>query len=234
MSGKRLLVGVAEACPAPSSGASRMDVSLRAAYFDAVAKGGHVPVMLPHYAPGGDWAALLERVDVLLLAGGPDIEPVRYGALPERTCADTNPVRDRFELSLVSAARRRQMPILGICRGCQMLNVAFGGTLWQDIPGGRAEKHRRSRHAISIDESSLLFKMARTAKTTVNSSHHQAVREIPLGFTPVAFAPDGTVEAIESAAYKALGVQFHPERLVTFGHNKIWRAFFSRLALLAG
>ena len=109
-----------------------------------------------------------------------------------------------------------------------MLNVAFGGTLWQDIPGGRAAKHRKSRHMVSIDESSMLFKMAGAAKTLVNSSHHQAVREIPLGFRATAFAPDGTIEAIESVCFRALGVQFHPERLVSFGHNRLWRGFFSR------
>lgn len=242
----RLCIGVAEACPAPAKagardgrGVSRLDVSLRAAYLDAVAQGGHVPVLLPRFAPEGDFGALLDRIDILMLAGGPDISPERYGARPDAAArraaapgGSLNLVRDRFELALVAAARRRSMPIVGICRGCQMLNVAFGGTLWQDIPGGLAAKHRKSRHRIAIDESSMLYKMVLSAKPLVNSSHHQSVREIPLGFRPVAFAPDGTVEAIESECFKALGVQFHPERLVSFGHNALWRGFFSRLSAL--
>ena len=113
----RLCIGVAEACTATAKaaardarGAARMDVSLRAAYFDAIAQGGHVPVMLPRFAPDGDWGALLDRIDILMLAGGPDVAPERYGERGEEHGSAPggriNPVRDRFELALVSADAR--------------------------------------------------------------------------------------------------------------------------------
>jgi len=225
----RLAVGISESCPKEKGG---VDVSQRSAYASAVAQAGHAPFILPRFAPGGDCAALLERMDVLLVAGGPDVAPARYGEAATPLSNPPNLVRDRFEFALVAAARKIGMPVLGICRGCQLLNVAFGGTLWQDIPDGRGAFHRKSRHSIRIEKDSLLFRMAGAASPKVNSSHHQAVREPALGFRVSAKAPDGTIEAIESECYRAMGLQFHPERLVAFGHNRLWKSFFSRLAML--
>lgn len=229
MNKPRIYVGIAEICPKENS---RRDVSVFAAYAESVAKGGNVPVVIPRYAPGGDFGASLERIDLLLVTGGPDISPERYG---EKTLPGTgplNPVRDRFEFALVAAARKAGTPILGICRGCQLLNVAFGGTLRQELPEGGVKYHRKTRHRITIDDGSLLGAMVGEKKPIVNSSHHQCVREPALGFDVVARAPDGTIEAIESKCYRAMGLQFHPERLVSFGHNALWNGFFSRLSML--
>ena len=170
----------------------------------------------------------LDGIDGLLLTGGDDVTPNRYGEQPHPTTVQAEPGRDEFEISLVKAARARQLPIFAICRGIQVLNVACGGTLVQDIPtqvpGALAHsltvppnQPYSLAHEIWIEKDSLLSRLMRERLNDVdtcdvNSRHHQAVKDLATGFKVSATAPDGVVEAIEDPAARfCLGVQWHPE-----------------------
>jgi putative glutamine amidotransferase len=172
--------------------------------------------------------AALEGLGGLMLTGGGDVAPAKYGEPPHPTIEEAEPGRDEFELGLVSLAREQGLPILAICRGVQLLNVAYGGTLVQDIPsqvpGALTHKlevppHQAFElaHEIWIDKDTMLSKLMRerlsdTDACEVNSRHHQAVRRLGPGFVVSATAPDGVIEAIEDpAAGFCLGVQWHPE-----------------------
>jgi putative glutamine amidotransferase len=173
-------------------------------------------------------ADALAGIDGLVLAGGEDVGPARYGEPPHSSVVDVDPDRDEFEISLVAEARRRGIPILAICRGIQVLNVACGGTLVQDVPSQvkGALEHRLTvpphepyslAHEVWLDKDTLLASLMRerlsdTDACDVNSRHHQAVRQVAAGFEVSATAPDGVVEAIEDPAARfCLGVQWHPE-----------------------
>jgi putative glutamine amidotransferase len=173
-------------------------------------------------------ADALAGIDGLVLAGGEDVAPARYGEPPHPSVVDVDPARDEFEIGLVSEARRRGLPILAICRGIQVLNVACGGTLVQDVPSqvNGALEHRLAvpphepyslAHEVWLDKDTLLANLMRerlsdTDSCDVNSRHHQAVRQVAAGFEVSATAPDGVVEAIEDPAARfCLGVQWHPE-----------------------
>jgi putative glutamine amidotransferase len=172
--------------------------------------------------------AALEGLDGLMLTGGGDVAPAKYGEPPHPTIEEAEPGRDEFELGLVSLARKQGLPILAICRGAQVLNVAYGGTLVQDIPsqvpGALSHKlevppHQAFElaHEIWLDKDTVLSKLMRerlsdTDACEVNSRHHQAVRRLGAGLIVSATAPDGVIEAIEDpAAGFCLGVQWHPE-----------------------
>ena len=176
----------------------------------------------------------------LLLTGGEDVSPSRYGESPHATVVQVSPARDEFEVALIAAARARRLPIFGICRGIQVLNVAAGGTLVQDIPSQLpgALDHRLTvpqhqsydlAHEIWLDKDSLLARLLVDRLTDsdtceVNSRHHQAVKVVAPAFRVVATAPDGVIEAIEDpAAPFCLGVQWHPENFWRTGE---FRALF--------
>ena len=169
----------------------------------------------------------LAGAEGLMLTGGDDVAPSRYGEAPHPTVVE-DPVRDEFELGLVAAARRRDLPVFAICRGIQVLNVAAGGTLVQDIPSqiSGALNHNLTvpqhqpydlAHEIWLDKDSLLAKLlgdrlVGNDTCEVNSRHHQAVKQVAPGFRVSATAPDGLIEAIEDPAARfCLGVQWHPE-----------------------
>jgi putative glutamine amidotransferase len=175
----------------------------------------------------------LAGVDGLMLTGGNDVAPSRYGEAPHATVEEAEAGRDEFEIALIGAARRRNLPILAICRGVQVLNVACGGTLVQDIPSQIAGALTHSlpspqhqpfalAHEVWVDKDSLLAKLMRERLVDealeVNSRHHQAVKEVARGFVASATAPDGVIEAIEDpkAAF-CLGVQWHPENFFRTG-----------------
>jgi putative glutamine amidotransferase len=164
----------------------------------------------------------------LLLTGGEDVAPARYGETPDPSVVDVDAARDEFEIGLIREARRRDLPILAICRGIQVLNVAAGGTLIQDIPTQvtGALEHRLAvpqhepyalAHEVWLDEDTLLTRLMRERLSDadscdVNSRHHQAVKQLAEGFQVSATAPDGVIEAIESPGARfCLGVQWHPE-----------------------
>ena len=171
--------------------------------------------------------AALEGVDGLMLTGGDDIEPSRYGESAHATTVPAESGRDEFEIGLVRAARARQMPVFAICRGIQVLNVACGGTLVQDVPSevGSAVKHSLTvppntpyalAHEVWVEQDSLLARLlgdrVNADSCEVNSRHHQAVKNVAAGFRVSATAPDGVIEAIEDASLPfCLGVQWHPE-----------------------
>jgi len=182
----------------------------------------------------------LAGIDGLLLTGGEDIGPGLYGEAAHPAVVDVEPARDEFEIALVRAARTNHLPILAICRGIQVLNVAYGGTLVQDIPSqvSSALEHRTDvpphqsfdyAHEIWIEKDSTLARLMsdrlKDADTCeVNSRHHQAVKEVAAGFQVSATAPDGIIEAIEDpAAIFCLGVQWHPENFWRTGE---FRALF--------
>jgi putative glutamine amidotransferase len=186
--------------------------------------GGEVRILEPSMSV----ADALQGIDGLMLTGGGDIAPEHYGEQPHPSVADVEPERDRFELALVTEARKRDMPIFAICRGIQVLNVACGGSLIQDIPSeqtGPVDHNLKvppnmpfSRaHEIWVEKDSLLANLMKerlndTDAVDVNSRHHQAVRTVAAGFEVSATAPDGVIEAIEDpAASFCIGVQWHPE-----------------------
>ena len=178
--------------------------------------------------------AALDGIEGLLLTGGDDVAPARYGEQPHPTFAEAEAGRDEFEIGLVTAARRRGVPILAICRGAQVLNVACGGTLVQDIPsqvkGALAHslpvppnESYSLAHEVWLEKDSLLSVLMRERLSDadaceVNSRHHQAVKDAAPGFRVSATAPDGVVEAIEDPGRRfCLGVQWHPENFFRTG-----------------
>ena len=184
--------------------------------------------------------AALADIDALLLTGGDDVAPARYGESPHAAVVEAEPGRDEFEIALVKTARERQLPIFAICRGIQLLNVACGGTLVQDIPSQipGALSHALKvppnepytlAHEVWLDKGSLLSnlmgeRLGGSDSVEVNSRHHQAVKDVARGFTVTATAPDGVIEAIEDpAAGFCLGVQWHPENFWRTGE---FRALF--------
>ncbi len=192
--------------------------TLPCGYVDAVRLAGAVPVVLP---PGETNAAkLLDVVDGLVLAGGGDIAPATYGAEPHEKLYSLSTERDQFELDLAHAALERQdVPVLCICRGLQILNVARGGTLHQHVPDlvGDSVLHRLpprqpGRHPVRIEADSRLGRILGVTETEVCSWHHQAVDRLGRGLKPVAWAEDGIVEALDLDDHPwCVAVQWHPE-----------------------
>jgi putative glutamine amidotransferase len=190
------------------------------AYVQAIAAAGALAVLLPVGDPA-DAAALLDRVDGLLLPGGVDVEPNRYGQEPHPMLGETDGGQDAFEIAIAREAWRRRMPIFTICRGIQLLNVALGGTLVQDLPAQAPSsiQHRQtaprpdSTHEIQVERDSVLFGLT-GERMAVNTFHHQAIGELAPGLRVVARAPDGVVEAVESDAHpRIIAVQCHPEEM---------------------
>jgi len=194
-------------------------------YFLAAAEAGGVPVMVPLYDGDSDTLrAVYDRLDGLLLAGGVDMDPASYGEPPHPRLGRTDHARDVVELKLASWAIADRKPVLGLCRGHQVLNVALGGTLWQDIAAqvptaikhdffpteGYAREHLA--HDVVIALGSRLHAAFDAPSVPVNSMHHQAAKTLAPGLHASAHAPDGLVEALESGTdHFLVGVQWHPE-----------------------
>ncbi|HLI25593.1 MAG TPA: gamma-glutamyl-gamma-aminobutyrate hydrolase family protein [Chloroflexota bacterium] len=213
------------------------------AYAQAIAAAGGLPVLLPLLDDAVVLRALYARLDGLLLPGGGDVAPERYGQVPRPDCAveGVDAQLDRVELQLARWALDEGLPILGICRGQQVLNVAAGGTLLQDItreaPGSlvhrRPEARRELVHPIAVAGDSRLAAVLGAVALGVNSIHHQAVARLAPGVRAVAWAPDGVIEGVEVAAHPfALAVQFHPEELVP-AHAPSARLFCAFVAACA-
>ncbi|MEQ8142206.1 gamma-glutamyl-gamma-aminobutyrate hydrolase family protein [Streptomyces sp. OP7] len=183
---------------------------LPAGYPRLVQRAGGLAVMLPPDAPEHAEAAVA-RLDGLVVAGGPDVEPVRYGAEPDPRTGPPARARDAWELALIRAALERGVPLLGICRGMQLLNVALGGTLVQHIDGHAEVPGVFGRHPVKPVPGTLYGGLA-PEQTSVPTYHHQAVDRLGRGLILSAYAEDGTVEAVELPAPAwVLGVQWHPE-----------------------
>ncbi len=189
-------------------------------YINAVKQAGGLPILLPCLAGEADIGTHLDLVHGLLVAGGPDADPVFFGEEPEEGLGNVNPCMDAYEIPIIAMALKRDMPVFGICRGEQMLNIAAGGSVIQHLPTTvrRVLKHQQSAprsyvtHSIDLAAGTLLSRILGAETTRVKSFHHQAVGRVALGFCVSAVAPDGVIEAIESTEHKfAIGVQWHPE-----------------------
>ena len=198
------------------------NITVNQDYLNAIIRAGAAPVLLPMTDDESVQAALVARLDGLLLSGGPDVDPVLYGEEKLPCCGEILAVRDAMELSLFRKALKAGLPVLGICRGLQVMNVALGGTLYQDIatqlPG--AIKHpcydtpRDKVHEVTVTESSRLHRVSGTTHFSVNSRHHQGVKKLGNGLVATAYSEDGLIEAFECPAEKfVMAVQWHPESL---------------------
>ena len=208
-------------------------LQLYADYFNAIAITGGIPLLIPPLEDAADVEEALTTFDGLLLTGGEDLDPSLYGAPLHPATEEAPRRRQRFDIRLARAALGRRIPVLAICMGMQLVNVAAGGTLLQDIesesPG--CLKHRQLEkvgevHEVSISADSHLARIVGEEPLGVNSTHHQAIDAPAPGFRVCARAPDGVIEAIEQpAAPLVLGVQWHPERMLQHArHRSLFRA----------
>jgi putative glutamine amidotransferase len=211
-------------------------VHLGVAYARAVEHWGALPVLVPPLLRNDEAGRIIDACDGLLLTGGEDVDPARYGAARHATVTSVSPERDATEITLLEAAHERAKPMLAICRGIQLMNVAFGGTLIQDIPSERPgalshdEGGRQSArvHPVEIEGGTRLAHIFRASTLQVNSFHHQAPDRVAVQLEIAARAPDEIIEAIEwpKPDWWAVGVQWHPEELDGEWEAGLFGAFF--------
>ena len=214
---------------------------VNSAYLRAVQGAGGVPVLLPPQLDAGAVERLMGLVDGLLLTGGGDMDPACFGEPAHPSCYDVSPARDDVEIRAARRALDRKLPVLAICRGIQVLNVALGGTLYQDIPTepgssiahSQAEPRDQPTHGVRVKPGSLLAETLGADEVVVNSMHHQAVKGLGRGLVDVAWAPDDVIEGVEltDSPGLVLGVQWHPEELV--GRSEPARRLFTALVSAA-
>jgi putative glutamine amidotransferase len=221
----RPMIGICAALePASWSFWQQEAVLVAHAYAKAVRAAGGIPVALvPEELDVLDARTLVDRIDGLLLIGGADVDPATYGAPRSPRTETTCPLRDRFETTLVREALQDDVPVLGICRGLQILNVAAGGTLHQHLADEGYAEHRPlpgrldepTMHEVELEPCSLLSAASPALRLPVNSHHHQGIAEVGRGGRAVAHSlPDGVIEGVEWPAQRyALGVQWHPEAM---------------------
>ncbi len=207
-------------------------------YVRGVQQAGGIALLVP---PGDVEAglALFDQAQGLLLTGGADVDPARYGAEPSPKLGRTEPDRDALEFALLGRAVQRNIPVFGICRGQQVINAALGGTLYQDLasehpsdlghttPDGMPRDY--IAHSIDVEPRTYLAHVVGAGQLEVNSFHHQAIKDLAPGLRATAFSPDGIVEGVESVDGRILAVQCHPEELMRLH----WaRALFERFIRL--
>ena len=198
-------------------------VRVNRAYTDAVRAAGLIPLVVPPMT-SAEAVSVLDAVQGLVLTGGGDIDPALFGAARHSATGPANELRDECELALAREAAARKLPTLAICRGIQVLNVALGGTLVQDIPSQvtstirhDAESERSARvHDVAVEPGSRLGAVVGADRITTNSFHHQSIEHLAAGLRAVATAPDQVIEGVEcmDRGWWAVGVQWHPEELV--------------------
>jgi len=219
-----------------SRGALERRYFLKRAVADAVALAGGQPVIVPFCRAAGEAKRMVKRLDGLLISGGNfDIAPSFYGEKKTARCGAVNAERSDSELLLLDAAIKAGIAVLGICGGAQLINVHFGGTLYQDIPSqmrgalahSQEKPHHHASHPVRVAGESLLFRITGKSRLTVNSTHHQSVKKLGKGLIVGAVASDGVIEAVETARKGKfmLGVQWHPEFLMNAEHRSLFRAF---------
>jgi len=233
----RPMIGLtATTCPHPKSSAPMEALGRR--YVEAIYDAGGLPLLIPTNVPPEAASVLLAGLDGLLLTGGGDIDPDRYGGQAHEAVHEVLPARDAMELALAKVAAAEGVPFLGVCRGLQIVNVALGGTLYEDLPSQyhRSLKHNRDAvierslltHTVKIAEGSRVRRLLGAEEIEVNSLHHQGIRVIAEGLKPVAWSSDGLVEAVELLDHPfGIAVQWHPEWL--YRDHPIHQALFCGL-----
>lgn len=195
---------------------------VNAAYVQAVLAAGGLPLILSPGLGAARASEALGSIDGLLLSGGDDIDPRFYGAEPSPLLGPVDPARDLFELALLAGARQRELPILGICRGLQLVNVGLGGTLWQDLPTERPgpvdHNPRMARnqrvHGIRLEPQGRAFAAMGAVSLQVNSFHHQGIRDLAPGLVAQGWSDDGLIEVVEGQDERWLvAAQWHPEEM---------------------
>jgi putative glutamine amidotransferase len=227
--------------PANAERAVSERAMLNAPYIEAVQAAGGVPVLVPPQASPVTLDALVAMADGVMLTGGGDIAPARYGEVQHPATVGISDARDTTEISLIDRAMARELPLLAICRGMQILNVALGGTLCQDLPSLRpgaiehaqtpAQQRAPATHGVRFDPGSRLAGVCGATRIEVNSMHHQAVERMGDGLVAVGRAEDGVIEAAEFPGRDILAVQWHPEELA--GEHAHARALFAWLVSAA-
>ncbi len=212
--------------------------ALRQNYASAIAEAGGLPMVLPHEAALAE--AYLDRIDGLVVTGGAfDVDPALFGAAETHSAVTLKPTRTDFELAMTRGALARDMPVLGICGGQQLLHVVLGGALYQHVPdeAPSAIAHEQPNprtepgHDVIVATGTLLHRITGRTQMSVNSAHHQAAKDCPDGVVISGRAPDGLIEAIEAPAYRfCLGVQWHPEYAIDPGDEAIIKAFVKAAA----
>lgn len=200
-------------------------IGLMPSYIEAILAAGGIPVLIPHGLSEADLQVVLAQVNGVLLPGGGDIEPTVYAGDMHTAVYGIDQERDRIELYVARAAVQQGKPLLAICRGVQVLNVALGGTLWVDIKSQKADSLLHDNfltqprnylaHDVTIVPGSYLALSLGKETTAVNSLHHQGIKRLAAGLTPTAVAADGLIEGVEISGHPfAVGVQWHPENLI--------------------
>lgn len=196
-------------------------------YIQAVLNAGGIPVILPMIEDAEKIKDIIGKIDGLLLSGGHDVNPLLYGEEPDVKTTEIYPKRDKYDFELIKCATEKQIPIMGVCRGMQIMNTYFGGSNYQDncYKDGSYVKHwqghspNMATHTMQVDEDSKLGKILGT-ELMINSFHHQSVKKVANGFVAVAKAKDGIIEAIEkSGNHWCIGLQFHPEMMAAKDEN---------------
>lgn len=218
--------------------------SVRRTYVRSVLNAGGLPMLIPVMDDEAGLRAVLDRLDALILTGGEDVHPSYYGEEPLPELGKVNDERDVYDLLLIKLAAERNLPMLGICRGEQLINVAFGGTLYQDIPSQHAdstvchdqqEPSRVVTHYVQLLPGSLVARITGQAELVTNTHHHQAVRRVAPGFRVSGWACDSIAEVIETIDGRPiLGVQFHPEGQAITGDSVMIRFFDHLVQQAAG
>jgi putative glutamine amidotransferase len=211
--------------------------AVQTAYINAILQAGGSPVLLPNQLGRDDWMGLLPHLGGILLTGGGDIDPRHFSAAYHPKVDDVNEARDSLELALLRFAVEEQKPFLGICRGCQVVNVALGGTLHTHIPDQTQTDIRHDcypdlprahiAHPVRVEEDSRISQIFGEPILQVNSLHHQGIRDLAPALKPVAYAPDGLIEAVELPGHPfGYAVQWHPEWLTDQQPTRnLFRAF---------
>jgi len=229
----RIIVGVSAAYDW-----TRNTYSISEAYIKSIEIAGGTPIIIP---PTYNMSIeeILDRIDAVILSGGPDIDPYLYGEIPIPKMGQINPLRDKFEIELARKTVEKGKPLLAICRGIQVLNVAFNGTLYQDINTQIPNSIRHAwhtttgtevppnypTHTVKLKRDSKIYRIFNKEVLRVNSFHHQAVKDVAKGFEATAWADDGVIEAIEYIGDKfVIGVQWHPEWMWDSEMIKIFKA----------
>ncbi|WP_312432147.1 gamma-glutamyl-gamma-aminobutyrate hydrolase family protein [Lacrimispora sp.] len=200
------------------------DVKARPTYMRALKAAGAIPVVMPLDASEEDLKQLSKDMDGFLFTGGPDVHPFLFGEETQAHCGNVSAARDQMEISLLPMIMELRKPVLGICRGIQVLNIALGGTIWQDIPSQVARDFPLAHsqpfsydmpcHTVALTEGSLLARISESSSIKVNSMHHQAVKDLAPELIASAYSPDHLIEALEMTDYPFfIGVQWHPEYL---------------------